>query len=176
MQEFADTILEEIVQKYYDKKISKNTLKEEIIKFQGERTLIKKPFEKSVLKKETKILFIEKCTFLFNDLNLDIKQSFEDVIYDLRNLITHNFRLLTNKVEELNEIIFLFEIVILELLIGFNEKEKDQLEPIEIEQKEPEINSANIIISTPADSKKFKDILIKKWNKIILKLLINTST
>lgn len=120
IQKLGDSQLYEIIQEYRDEKITKNTVKEKIGKIQSDRGLIKKTFEKTSIKNEIRIAFLEKCTFLFTDLGLSVSQNFEDAIYDFRNLITHNYRLLTDKTDELSELVYLFEAIMIELLIGFN--------------------------------------------------------
>jgi hypothetical protein len=132
IEENADKKLEELIQSYQDKKISKNTLRERIGKFSNDRSLLKKTFEKSTINKELKIAFIEKCTFLFNDIGEDVDGNFEDVLYDLRNLITHRYRAISDKTEDLKIIMSLFEALMIELLINFNDKEKAESDTEEI--------------------------------------------
>lgn len=122
IQDLGDKQLDEIIKEYQEGKITKNTFREKIGKLNNDRNLVKKPFEKSIINTDTKQAFLRKCTFLFTDLELNLNSNFEDAIYDLRNLITHNYRILTKKTEELNSIIYLFELVIIDLLINFNEK------------------------------------------------------
>jgi hypothetical protein len=140
IQEKGDSLLDPIILEYQQKKITKNTLREKIGKIQSDRNLLKKVIDTSIIKKETKDGFNEKCTYLFNDLKLDLDNNFGDIIYDLRNLITHNYRILTDKTNELNEVILLFEAIMFELLITLNEKKgKD----IEEETEQPSVK-ANI--------------------------------
>jgi hypothetical protein len=101
---------------------------------------------------------------------LEIEQNFEEVLYDLRNLITHNYRAITNKTDELNEIVYLFETIIIELLITFNEKVN---EPIAAEKLNIPIQGV-IQQSTAAINEKvsFKKRIRKIWNFIIKSLLV----
>jgi len=170
IQEYGDSLLEEIITEYQDKKITKNTLKERIGKLQNDRVLVKKPFEKAVIRAEVKQIFLQKCTFLFTDLNLSINQNFEDAVYDLRNLVTHNYRALTGKTDELNDLVYLFESIIFELLIGFNEKpESAANENTFTEQKNVTKKLPPKPVTKPEG---LREQLILYWNYFLQKLSI----
>lgn len=175
IQEFGDSLLDEIIKEYQDRRITKNTVREKIGKIQNDRSLVKKTFEKTVIKKETRQAFLQKCTFLFNDINLSVDQNFEGSVYDLRNLITHNYRLLTDKGSELNELIYLFESIIIELLIGFNEKpeENDIEEEVAVRQMEVITEKSKTLIT---NTKSIRQRLIKLWNNFLLYLMINKNS
>ena len=171
IQEYGDTLLEEIIIEYQDKKITKNTLKERIGKIQNDRALIKKPFEKTIIKPEIKQAFLQKCTFLFTDINLSINQNFEDAIYDLRNLITHNYRALTGKTDELNELVYLFESIIFELLIGFNEKPENTANN---ETSNEQTSVIKKLFQKPITKPKgLRQKLSMVWNNLLQRLIIS---
>lgn len=169
IQEHSDLALDEIIKDFQDRKITKNTLREKIVKIQSDRGLIKKIFRGAILKQETKSIFLEKCTFLFNDIQLNVNKNFEDAVYDLRNLITHNYRLLTDKENELNELVFLFEQIIFELLITFNEGAQEPVPETKVEQftlrksELPELSDPSRPLAQKA---------IDIWNSLVRKLLI----
>lgn len=171
IQELGDSLLDEIIKEYQDKKITKNTVKEKIGKVQNDRSLIKKTFEKTLIKNEIRNAFLEKCTFLFNDINLTVDRVFEDAIYDFRNLITHNYRLLTDKTDELNDLVYLFELIIIELLIGFNEKQNNISKKESFTQQTEEAEEK--LEKSIVDPISFRQIVIKAWNRLLQRLLIN---
>lgn len=171
IQEYGDNLLEDIITEYQDRKITKNTLKEKIGKLSNDRSLVKKPFEKAVIKTETKEAFLEKCTFLFTDLGLIVSQNFEDAIYDLRNLITHSYRMLTTKTEELDDLIYLFELVILDLLINYNEKPS---KPVAESNPTSLDNMKRTSFSKPtAEPTGLKIKAIRFWNNMLQRLVIS---
>lgn len=171
IQEYGDTLLEEIITEYQDKKITKNTLKERIGKLQNDRVLVKKPFEKTIIRAEVKQAFLQKCTFLFTDLNLSINQNFEDAVYDLRNLVTHNYRALTGKTDELNELVYLFESIIFELLIGFNEKPESAAN--ENTSAEQTVVTKKLSRKPKTKPKGLRQKLIRNWNLFLQRLAIS---
>lgn len=147
IEESADKLLDELIQTYQDKKITKNTLRERLGRIASDRSLLKKVFEKSIINKEIKSSFVEKCTFLFNDIGEDVEETFEDVLYDLRNLITHRYRAISNKTEDLKKIVSLFESLIIELLISLNSKEKKELETEDLSLKiQPQKRGSDMIL------------------------------
>jgi hypothetical protein len=120
MEEKSNKLLEEEIEDFQNKKITKNSLRENILQHLSERKLIKKIFENISIPNTLKDDFIEKCSYLFNDIGEKPQSSFEDIFYDLRNLITHRFRILTNKTEELKEITSLCEKIILAYLSNYS--------------------------------------------------------
>jgi hypothetical protein len=171
IQEFGDSLVEEIITEYQDGKITKNTLKEKIGKLQNDRHLLKKPFERTIIKQETKQDFLQKNKFLFTDLGLIVSHNFEDAIYDLRNLVTHNYRVLTNKTDELNELIYLFELIIFDLLNNFNEKpEKTPPE----NTTEETVSDRKQFFKKPLENPKgIKQQAIRGWNNFLQSLVIS---
>ncbi len=121
IQEIGDAELDEIIKSYQNKSISKNRLKEKIARFHNDRSLIKKVFEKTEINKETKKIFIEKCEYLFGDIGEEIEGGFENIIYDFRNLVTHRYRVVSTKTIDLKNIILLFESVIIDLILNYNQ-------------------------------------------------------
>lgn len=170
IQEYGDNLVDEIITEYKEKKITKNTLKEKIGKLQNDRVLLKMPFEKSNINLETRQLFIRKCTFLFSDLKLTMSPNFEDAIYDLRNLVTHNYRALTNKTDELNDLIYIFELIVIDLLNNFNEKQEKTLleniteEPVSTNEQKKKKQNENLKVI-------MRNSIIL-WNHFVQRLLI----
>lgn len=139
IQEIADAKLDELIDNYKKNQISKNTLRELIAKFNNDRTLLKKVFARTTINNELRKNFVEKCTFLFKDIGEETHLNYDDVIYDLRNLITHRYRAISYKTEELKEITCLFEAILLELLINFNDKEEEIEEEDTAQPKKPKV-------------------------------------
>lgn len=104
---------------YHTGKLGKNDLKEQIINSSRERDLIKSIFDRVNLDSQLKSEFTQECDFLFSDIGLTkIRESFPDKIYDLRNIFTHNLRLLTSKEKSVIQIMEIFERVMISFLIN----------------------------------------------------------
>lgn len=124
IQEIADVKLDELIKSYQDGAISKHSLRQGISRFSNDGTLVKKVFERTTIGRETKKNFNDKCSFLFKDIGENLEGDFVDVLYGLRNLVTHRYRTISEKTDDLKEITRLFETIIIELLINFNDKDK----------------------------------------------------
>ena len=171
IQEYGNKQIDDIIADYKADRITKNTLKERIGNINKDRHLLKKTFEKTEINRETRSQFLSECGALFGDLKLNLSTNFEDAIYDLRNLITHNFRLLTDRPEQLGHLTQLFELVILDLLINFNQR----AEPLRNEQIVPLISPAERITNENGLNNKYIGIkrnAIRMWNSMLKYLII----
>jgi hypothetical protein len=119
IEEQGDVILDNLIATHKRGEISKNDLREQISKSSSDRNLLKKVFQQSTIDGKLRDNFYDNCKFLFTDIKKESKENFEDVLYDLRNLITHNYRVVVDKTDELKEIIKLFELIMIELLINY---------------------------------------------------------
>ena len=106
---------------YTSKKVTKNDLKENINNSSRERTLIRIIFSQIVIQQDLKSEFLQECDFLFSDIGHNSKNSFPDIIYDFRNLITHSLRELTTKSTSLEKITCIFELIIVDFLIKYDD-------------------------------------------------------
>jgi len=106
---------------FQEKTIGKNDLKESLIKASSERTLVKYIFNRCTLFPEIKDAFKEECLVLFSNVNKTLKNpdSISDSIYDLRNLITHQFRDLRHYDNQLSRVIEVFERLITNTLLTY---------------------------------------------------------
>lgn len=119
IQEQADRILMGAINSYQNKTISKNDLREQMSKFQSDKNLLIEVFKQSSIQPELRAKYLENCKFLYSDINRECKDTFEEVVYAFRNLITHDYRILVQKTKEVKELIYLFELIIIELLINY---------------------------------------------------------
>lgn len=119
MQDEFDALFTEHLNAYQEKKLAKNDLKESILKVSRERDLIKTVINRISINQKLKEEFIQSCKYIFQDLGQHSKDAFSDNIYDLRNLITHQLRHLTNKTEALEKVIEIFERVMIDLLTNY---------------------------------------------------------
>lgn len=113
--------LQRSIDEFTNRTLSKNDLKEDIITSTNERALIGSIFNKTNINGELKSEFIDECNYLFQELkvNKKSKKNLADDIYNLRNVITHNLRILTNKADSLLKITEIFERIIIDLLINY---------------------------------------------------------
>lgn len=88
----SDTVIQELEQK----KISKNDFIERIGELRKERKLINKLLERDDFKGQVNNLVYE-CNEILNNNSKKTKSSLGDCIYDVRNLIVHNFRSISQK-------------------------------------------------------------------------------
>lgn len=120
MEEEYEVSFTKSLEKFQLNQISKNDLKEELIGVSKERELLKKMFKRtSSLEEQLKTNFASECVELFNGINRSYKKEFEDIIYDFRNLIVHQFRSVSSKNSDLEKIISLFEEISIDFLIKY---------------------------------------------------------
>lgn len=106
---------------YSGSKIDKNDLFEQMKELKQERTNIKAIFEclkNSGLANDEIITDLERdCRTLLEKYNKKIKVHTGDLVYDVRNLVVHNYRKLEdNEIALLEEITFEFELIITDIL------------------------------------------------------------
>lgn len=126
-QQINDSIL-----RFQRKNISKNDFKTELNEISSEANLIFSIFEKTPIDADLQRDFTNKCVILFEAINYEPKNKvdFNKILYSFRNLVTHNYRLLIDKKEELDKIISDFEFIVVQLLINYGKKkvsEKQEL-------------------------------------------------
>ncbi|KAA6319229.1 hypothetical protein EZS27_030854 [termite gut metagenome] len=103
---------------FNNRQLTLNDFKEEISTLSSERKRINNVFASVQLLADLKSDFVSEFDFLINDIGRTYKKNtFEDKIYDFRNLITHDLRQLTPKVDSLKKIIGIFERITVSLLI-----------------------------------------------------------
>ncbi len=113
------------LEEYKNNNLVKNDLKENIMTLSKERTLIRDVINRIPLNSELKDLFIQECKFLFKNVAFSPKkESLPDKIYDLRNLVIHRLRELTNRKESLEKILEIFERLMIDLLINYESEDK----------------------------------------------------
>ncbi|MBL4942025.1 MAG: hypothetical protein JKY81_10220 [Colwellia sp.] len=116
-----DKDFEEIIVKYQQNKIQKNDFIEEINELKKERTNIRKVFNiyKSNYNNSGNYLADLKrdCQDIL-EKHTEVKDDVGDLVYDVRNLLVHNFRKLSElEKEKLNQINMTFELVTSDFLI-----------------------------------------------------------
>lgn len=99
--------------------ITKNDFKESINNSSKERGLIKTVFDKTHIENRLKNDFETCFSFLYTDLNYIVKGSLPDKIYDFRNLLTHGYRNLMEKVDYVNVLVQIFEDIIICALMNY---------------------------------------------------------
>ncbi len=103
-----------------------NDLREKINSLGNEKIRISQVLNNANISQNLKEKFEKDCISLFNDISYNCEENFPTILYALRNKITHEYRELFNCKDRLNEVIYLFEKVIIELLMTYNEKKKIQ--------------------------------------------------
>jgi len=117
-----DYLFKEYVTQYQDGTISTNDFREKINSLGTEKIRIAQVLNNASINKDLRNRFESDCLSLFNDLSYFCDDKFPVILYTLRNRITHEYRELLNHKDHLNDIIYLFEKVIIELLMTYNAK------------------------------------------------------
>ncbi|PKL85312.1 MAG: hypothetical protein CVV22_08590 [Ignavibacteriae bacterium HGW-Ignavibacteriae-1] len=115
---------------YSNKKLTRNDLRENLTSL-NERKRLGKIITENSIEQSIKTDLFQECNKILIDFEKEANDS-PDALYDLRNLITHNFRKITEKQEHLNTldyVNFRFEILIKDLLINFKEEMLQTLTP-----------------------------------------------
>ena len=107
------------IREYREQRLPKNDLKEKIINSTKERELIRCVINRITITQSLKTEFIQECGYIFQDLGINVKESFSDVVYDMRNLITHRLRHLTSQANSLKKVTEVFERTMSELLTNY---------------------------------------------------------
>lgn len=121
-----DCLFNENLKRYQDGVITPNDLREKINSLGNEKIRISQVLNNANISQNLKEKFEKDCISLFNDISYNCEENFPTILYALRNKITHEYRELFNCKDRLNEVIYLFEKVIIELLMTYNEKKKIQ--------------------------------------------------
>lgn len=119
-----DYLFNEYVGHYQNGIISINDFREKINNLGTEKIRIGQVFNNANISQELKEKFEKDCISLFNDMSYVCDDKFPIILYILRNRITHEYRNLLNYKDHLNDVIYLFEKVIIELLMTYNDKKK----------------------------------------------------
>ncbi len=115
---------ESLLQKYNDNLITKNNFIEEINNIRNERKNIRNIFEQlhfndGSFAKEVKIDLERDAKDFIREFNIDENKSLGDLIYDIRNIIVHNYREVKNENHELlDKITYEFEILVNYLIMN----------------------------------------------------------
>ncbi|MCS4225844.1 hypothetical protein [Sphingobacterium sp. BIGb0165] len=93
-----------LIQRFQDLKMLKNDFIEQINNIKKERSKIRDIIKmlKTHQKDFDEIALRRDCGLLFEHFNIDQKEDLGDLIYDVRNLVTHNYRAI--KSEQLNHL------------------------------------------------------------------------
>lgn len=125
-----DNLFKEYVEHYQNGTISTNDFREKINNLGTEKVRIGQIFDNANISEKLKEKFEKDCMSLFNDMSYVCNDRFPIILYTLRNRITHEYRDLLNYKDHLNDVIYLFEKVIIELLMNYNDKKKNKEEEI----------------------------------------------
>lgn len=116
------------VEEYASKKLTRNDLRENLTTL-NERKRLSKIINENTIEGSIKTDLLQECLKILVEFDKNATE-LPDALYDLRNLVTHNFRLITEKQEHLKNldyVNFRFELLINELLINFKE---EMLQPL----------------------------------------------
>jgi F0F1-type ATP synthase delta subunit len=111
------------IEDYSSKKLTRNDLRENLTSL-NERKRLGKIITENSIEQSIKTDLFQECNKILTDFEKEANDS-SDALYDLRNLITHNFRKITERQEHLSTleyVNFRFELLINELLINFKEE------------------------------------------------------
>lgn len=112
------TEFDNLLQRYNKGDFTKNTFLEKINEIRSERKNIRNIFDNltfnpETIEKKIKIDIERTIKDFLRNFNLDEKEHIGDLIYDTRNIITHNYREIKDEnIELLKEISYFFEILI----------------------------------------------------------------
>ena len=128
MQQDYDKAFALCLKEYNDGNISKNDFKEAINEISRERAIINGIFNKCAIEQDLAHSFIGECEILFDSIPKTIKgtHNITNMVYGLRNLVTHQLRDLTVHDEQLKKIVEIFERLLTNLLVNLpNDVEED---------------------------------------------------
>jgi len=117
------TEFDQLLIKYNNGEFTKNNFLEKINDIRSERKNINKiftniNFKTGTFEHQVKINIERTIKDFLRNLGVEEKNHIGDLIYDTRNIITHNYREIKNEnLDLLNEISYLFEILINEIII-----------------------------------------------------------
>ena len=144
MEREFDILFEKQLANYQANAISKNDFRENINNSFKERFVINELFTNTPIDEELKTSFVTAFKALFDEIGYVYNISFADKLYDFRNMITHNTRIVATK-SELIKLVEMYERIVLNLLINY--KDKDTIvahiaeEIIKVEDKVNEENT-----------------------------------
>ena len=124
LEEIYESEFNRNLSEYSENKLTRNDLREKLIKL-DERKRLKKIFNENGLDNSLKIDLEHECKKILFEFKNDDSTQTSDLLYDLRNLVTHNFHKFTGKQEHLNyldHVNFRFELLLNALLINFQVK------------------------------------------------------
>jgi len=119
MEDEFNILFQQYLTDFTNQNITKNDFKDYINTASKERELIKFVFNKTIIEANLKDDFESKFNFLYTELNFKIRNSLPDKIYDFRNLVTHSYRNVMDKIELINVLIQIFEEIIVCTLINY---------------------------------------------------------
>lgn len=120
MEDEFGVLFQQFLTDYNSNSITKNDFKDYINTSSKERELIKSVFGKTFIDTHLKDEFESAFDFLYGELNYKIRKPLSDKIYDFRNLVTHSYRNIIDKIESINNLIQIFEEIIICALINYN--------------------------------------------------------
>ncbi len=121
MQVEFDFQFESQLTKYIDKKLFKNDFKESINNLSKERVLIREVFNKTIIDERIQLDFRAECNILYTEIGIVSSHSIlADLIYDIRNLITHSLRAIVAKTESIERLVEIFERLIIDMLVNYS--------------------------------------------------------
>ncbi len=110
---------EDLLLKYNNNQITKNNFIEKIYEIRNERKNIRNIFEQlnfydNSFEKDIKIDLERDAKDFLEEFNIEVKSNLGDLIYDIRNIIVHNYREITKNesLELLDKITYEFEILV----------------------------------------------------------------
>ncbi|MBJ6146334.1 hypothetical protein [Hymenobacter sp. BT559] len=110
----------EYLDKYKSGSIHGNDFREKLSEYSKERKVIGQVIASSLRKKTDYVDFLQLCNEYIIKNGGQIADDLSDSIYNLRNLLTHNFRRVAEKMEELDTVVVGLEFIIVEMLIDYN--------------------------------------------------------
>lgn len=107
------------IEDYSNKKLTRNDLRENLVSL-NERKRLNRIITENAVEETIKTDLFQECNKIITNFDKNASEV-SDALYDLRNLVMHNFRMITEKKEYINNldyVNFRFELLINELLIN----------------------------------------------------------
>jgi hypothetical protein len=120
MDQARDEVFIKNLNLYQSNILNKNDFRENIGESLKERNSIKQVFSNSIRNLNEHIDFIQKCNgFLIKNGSKEA-ETLSSAVYNLRNLLVHNFRFVAENLDELDELVTYLEFIIIEILMNYN--------------------------------------------------------
>jgi hypothetical protein len=120
-----------LIKEYENEEITKNDLKEQINEIAKERGNIGLMLQKTQIDNELENNFKRDATDFLSSFKKNIKPDLGNLIYDVRNLVTHNYREIIkseNNIRLLDLITQQFEFIINDMLITYQNDSESEIE------------------------------------------------